>query len=133
GGGPRPPIVYCVVHSEQPFGSIKARAFGTRQTDPLYFQIMLQRRLSWRCREKSPFMSVTNDYSKALRVFAFCLTRRFKDIKILTIRTEGNEWKDEGQRMWHVDTLVEQLGLTSCKYYESEWVIEDSIPSTCIV
>ncbi|KAK3688681.1 heterokaryon incompatibility protein-domain-containing protein [Podospora appendiculata] len=104
GGAQRPTIVYRAVHDGHPFESVKARGFGKRETDPLYFQWMLQRHLVWNCRDESPFMSVTNNYKRALVMAANYAMRSRTGVRIWKIQTDGpgDSWDDQSQRMWHV-------------------------------
>ncbi|KAK3323327.1 hypothetical protein B0T19DRAFT_485721 [Cercophora scortea] len=135
GGAGRPKIVYRTVHDDHPFEGIKARGLGQRETDPLYFQWMLQRHLVWICRDESPFLSVTNDYDRALVMAAAYAMRSRTGVRILKIQTDGpgKSWDHKRQRMWHVPSLVGKLGLTSHRYFASEWVVENSIPAESVV
>jgi len=133
GGASRPHIVYRAVHDGHPFGGTKARGFGVHNTDPLFFQLHLQSHQSWICRDQSPFMSVTSDYKKAIRVCASYFVRGRKGIKILVIDTVSEGWDYENQRMWSMMDLVHKLRLRSCSFWEDEWVIENEIPDQAII
>ncbi|KAM7190309.1 hypothetical protein V8F33_009549, partial [Rhypophila sp. PSN 637] len=136
GDGPhRPEYVYRVVHDGHPHGGTKARGFGVpgRETDPLFFQILLQKHLQWTCRELSPFMSVTNNLGKAVGICAYYYAWRMRGIRILKIKTSGPGWKHWDMKMWDVKDLVERLGLTQHEYFASEWLIENEVPEQAVV
>ncbi|KAK0621809.1 hypothetical protein B0T17DRAFT_509126 [Bombardia bombarda] len=110
-GNNLPATVYRVVHDAQPFGGTKARGFSWLSTTPFDFQILLQRHLNWRCRQPSPFVSVTDDIRKAARVAAAYAVRGCTGIKVVKIDTSGEDWRNRRVKMWHVESLVDVLKL----------------------
>ncbi|KAK3389406.1 hypothetical protein B0H63DRAFT_518636 [Podospora didyma] len=133
-GGAEPPrVVLRTVYDGQAHGEIKARGYGRCKTDPLYFQRMLQKHLTWICKERGPFISVTSRYEKAIRMAACFYARGFTGIKILVILTDGPSWNHKDQRIWHVESLVSELELRGHVYYENEYLIENEIPSGPII
>jgi len=142
GGKDRPRYVYRVVHEGNeevglpghPFGGLKARGYGLVQTDPHYFQLLLQKHLVWKTRHvQSPFLSVTNRKFKARSIAEFYHERGYLGIKIMLIDTTSNAWDHPNQRLWKVNYLVDKLRLTKHEYFESEWVVENEIPEAAVV
>ncbi|KAK3349044.1 hypothetical protein B0T25DRAFT_519356 [Lasiosphaeria hispida] len=101
------PCLFRVVHeghpehdiSPNPHGGIKARGYGIRTTNPLFFQIDLQRHLNWTCREPSPFLSVTRCWEKMFNICARYHVRGFEGIKIHIIRPNAEAWAKHKTRM----------------------------------
>ena len=104
GGAARPRVVFRVAHGgndktpPSPFGGLRARGWGERETNPLYFQVMLQDHLKWICREKSPFMSVTNGLGRAVRVCQSYSNRGYRGVRVYTIDTATAGWDHREQR-----------------------------------
>jgi hypothetical protein len=109
-GKRRPPFLYRAIHSEYTGHGLEARGINAVQPDPLDFQIHLENHLVWRNPNPSPFLSVTSDISKAVR-----LCRKFKakhdtGVQLLVIDTQKPEW-DNTQRLWDLQELVHTFDL----------------------
>lgn len=114
----RPEFIYRVIHDGNdetegtPNGGIQARGYPTRRTDPICFQIMLQKHFEWNSREKSPFMSAVNTYERAIKTCKTYRTHGFTNIRVLKIKTTGPGWDHTEQRLWHAQHLIEVFKLT---------------------
>lgn len=131
-GNACPKILWRVVHNGHPSQGTVARGFGKTKTTALTFQLQLQRHLSWKCRDPSPFMSSTNDYAKVVRMCACYEARGMTGIEILEINTTGEEWNAES-RIWEVQELLRRFRLLILQrkmYLMNEFLIENRIPST---
>ncbi|KAI0601225.1 hypothetical protein F4775DRAFT_543307 [Biscogniauxia sp. FL1348] len=126
-GKARPEILYRVVHAGQPHYGMKARGYGIVSVDPLYFQILVQKHVCWRCRDPSPFMSVTDDSEKVEKICNYYRKRNFTGIKVITFRSSGQGWNHKKQRLWSCRDLGRQLGLNSLMgmpYLEFDYLLE---------
>lgn len=132
GGEKRPGLVMRSVHGRHEHGGTKARA--GRGADPVDFQEMVRLHAVWRYRRKTPFLSVTTDPKKIVRMCALYEARGFKNIEILVIRTYGSGWDHSKQRIWDLKTLAFDLNLPVLHkpYHENEYLIEHSIPEQCV-
>lgn len=130
GKEPNIKIQYRVVHSEHPWGGVRARGYDKIATNPLTFQMHFQRHLKWSCRDLSPFMSTTDSLAKARRICAVYAHRGFTGIELLVIRTsDAASWRDT--RVFHVRTLIERFDLPVLRrrqYFDNEWLVETEIP-----
>ncbi|KAI1487128.1 hypothetical protein F5X96DRAFT_687489 [Biscogniauxia mediterranea] len=121
-GKARPKILYRVVHAGQPHYGMKARGYGIVSVDPLYFQVLVQKHICWRCRNPSPFMSVTDDLGTVEMICKCYQERNFTGIKVITFRSSGLGWNHKIQRLWRCRDLGRQLHLSQCR------LLEDTIP-----
>jgi len=139
GGEERPSYVYRVIHQGNdeaeptPFAGLRARGYGERETDALGFQIMLQKHLTWTCREKSPFLAAVDSLEKAVKYCEVFRSRGLRDIQVLKIRTSGPEWDHGLQRLWSTAVLAHSFQLRNLNTFEHEYVIENSIPPEAVV
>ncbi|OHW97593.1 hypothetical protein CSPAE12_03646 [Colletotrichum incanum] len=129
----RPRTLYRVIHGGQPDNGLKSRL--GRGSDPIFFQLHLQKHLRWRCRESSPFLSATNSWKKAMIIAAVYAARAFTGLRIIKFKTSGLGWNHGIQRLWSARSLIRQLGLNKDDrpYFNNEFLIEHSIPQESII
>ncbi|GJC82988.1 hypothetical protein ColLi_05826 [Colletotrichum liriopes] len=129
----RPEILYRVIHGGQPNKGIKSRL--GRGSDPIFLQLHFQKHLRWRCRERSPFLSATDCWEKALQIAAVYALRGFADVEIINFKTTGPGWNHNIQRLWSVRSLIRQLDLKKSdrSYFNNEYLVEHSIPEESII
>jgi hypothetical protein len=133
GGVNRPSIVFRAYHEEIPHEGIKARSFEKFKTDPIFFQKCLQSHLEWLSRKLSPFLSVTTDFRKAVRMCCIAEAKGKKGIKLLVIDTTSKDWDHKQSRMWHLPYLLHSLDVACRHEVDDEYLIEHSIPRESIL
>lgn len=133
GGRHRPRIVFRAVHDASPGGDMEARGYEKVETDAIYFQQYVQKHLYWLSRSPSPFMSVTENFQKAMRVCAYYNGRDREGIKILVVDTLAACWDYKKLRLWSVHDLSRQLDLRFTDCHAGEFLVENYIPDGSII
>ncbi|KAI0017987.1 hypothetical protein F4780DRAFT_795532 [Xylariomycetidae sp. FL0641] len=135
GGKDRPRILHRVVHDRQPHYGEKTRGYGLVEIDELRFSMLVQKHLDWRCRHRSPFISVTDRQRKVNQVAELIIERGGTGVRIITFRSSGPGWDHQRQRLWRVWELARELGYSAFgdKLFESEYLLEDEIPPESII
>ena len=80
-------------------------------------------------------MSATSSQEKVWDVCTMYEARGFEDIEILTITLHGPLWDHEKSRLWHLETRladIPRLNERYRSYYAHEYLIQDSIPLSCV-
>ncbi|KAJ0158272.1 hypothetical protein CTA2_11957 [Colletotrichum tanaceti] len=129
----RPQTLYRVIHRGQPGRGLKSRL--GRGSDPIFFQLHLQKHLRWRCRDPSPFLSATNNWDEAMQIAAEHVVRNFDRVEVIGFQTSGPGWNHDVQRLWRVKILMQQLWLKKSDrpHLKNEFLVEHSIPEDSIV
>ncbi|KAF6826102.1 hypothetical protein CPLU01_09834 [Colletotrichum plurivorum] len=128
----RPETLFRVIHAGHPNKGIISRL--GRRSDPISFQLQLRKHLRHQCREPSPFLSATSNWSKARKIAQRYARKGHGGVKIIWFRTDGPHWNHNVQRLWYPRDVLRQLGL-GCdgkSYLEDEYLVEHSIPEESI-
>ncbi|KAH9886615.1 hypothetical protein F4778DRAFT_798317 [Xylariomycetidae sp. FL2044] len=135
GGLRRPEILYRVVHDGQPHDGIKARGYGLVDIIPLHFQMLVMKHLRWRCRDPSPFLSVTDDRDKVCNICQIYDAKGMSGITIYKFRSSGQGWDHKRNRLWHIGDLYRSLKceLFSIPYLKNDYLLEQYIPPESII
>ncbi|KAI0530438.1 hypothetical protein GGR58DRAFT_518489 [Xylaria digitata] len=91
-GPERPPILYRVVHEQQPHYGMKARGYGLVEVTPLLFQVLVDKHLNWQCRDPSPFISTTNRWGKIRQIINILHKRGCSGLRVVVFRSSGPGW-----------------------------------------
>ncbi|RYC62306.1 hypothetical protein CHU98_g3893 [Xylaria longipes] len=130
----RPKILYRLTRDGQPHGGRKPRGHGLVDVDPFSFHIFFQKHLSWRCRNPSPFLSVTDSFEKVKDMHKLYQKRGYQNIKLIKFRSYGPGWDHTKLRLYHVPTLTRLLGGVPCmKYMYREFLVDGEIPHQSII
>jgi len=127
-GKRRPQFLYRAIHSQYAGHGLEARGMNAVQPDALDFQIHLENHLDWPNRNLSPFLSVTSDLNKAVRLCRMFKAQHRTDVQLLMVDTQKPGWEHNTQRLWDLKELVRTFGLEWKPYYSDEYLIEQSIP-----
>ncbi|KAI0452332.1 hypothetical protein F5B21DRAFT_527057 [Xylaria acuta] len=131
--GDRPKRLYRLTHDGQPHGGKKPRGHGLVGVDPFSFHVFFLKHLEWRCRNPSPFLSVTDDREKISHMYEIYQRRGYQNIKLITFRSYGPGWDHKKQRLYHVPTLAWELGRMPCMpFMDREFIIDGEIPHQSI-
>ncbi|KAI3321012.1 hypothetical protein HD806DRAFT_537670 [Xylariaceae sp. AK1471] len=132
----RPMELYRLTHEGQPHEGKKPRGHGLVETDPLSYHIFMLKHLEWRCRNPSPFLSVTPSYRKVMHMYELYKRRGYQGIKLIEFRSYGPEWDHEKQRLFHVPSLgyaFDDIRLQRQPFFRDEYLLEGGIPPESII
>ncbi|KAI1743360.1 hypothetical protein F4680DRAFT_445234 [Xylaria scruposa] len=130
----RPKTLWRLTHEGQPHGGMKPRGYGLVKVDPFSFQMFAHKHLYWRCRNLSPFISVTNSTKKIDRIYRVLLDWGCQDIKLTKFRAYGRGWDHKKQRLYHVPTLERILPISRPQAFtDYEYLLEGEIPRESII
>ncbi|KAI0545526.1 hypothetical protein F4679DRAFT_459917 [Xylaria curta] len=130
----RPKILWRLTYGGQPHGGMRPRGYGLVKVDPFSFQILAYKHLYWRCRNLSPFISVTGSLKKIQKIYKVLRDRRCQNIKLTKFRAYGRGWDHKKQRLYHVPTLERILPISRPRVYtENEFLLEGEIPRESII
>ncbi|KAI0096274.1 hypothetical protein GGR51DRAFT_567363 [Nemania sp. FL0031] len=132
----RPPILYRVVHEQQPYYGLKARGYGSVKITPTLFQAFVDKHLNWRTRNLSPFISVTDSWSKVQHIKRLLQERGGTGLRIVVFRSSGPGWNHKRQRLFHVPLLgkyLRDIDYRTTNYMQAEYLLESHIPQESIL
>jgi hypothetical protein len=131
-----PRYLYRAVHDGYHEGGMRARGAGSKILNSTNFQIYLEYHLIWSSWHiQSPFLSVTNDIRKADSLCrGLFMEQGRKDFRILVIDTEHVSWKEDHAVLWNANDLKTVFDLRKEVWNtSSEFLLEEAIPSNCVV
>ncbi|KAI1077913.1 hypothetical protein F5B20DRAFT_582734 [Whalleya microplaca] len=133
-GEQRPKCLYRAVHDLQPHGGVMAKGHEINHTDPLFFQVQLQKHMNWNCCDPSPFMSVSGTLIKAVIIASVYEAWGCSVISIIKFKSSGPGWDHKKQRLWDAEKLVQRFQLKRfSRWMTHEYLLKDRIPDEAII
>ncbi|TGJ82732.1 hypothetical protein E0Z10_g6024 [Xylaria hypoxylon] len=135
-GSKRPPILYRVVCEQQPCYGMKAHGHGLLNVTPLNFQSLVDKHLSWRCRDPSTSSRQQTLGRKVWQLIKALQKSGISGLQIVIFSSSGPGWDHKAQRLFHVPLLGVYFGdpdYQTLPYMQAEYLLQSHIPRESIL